>query len=409
MSRISTKVCVTQIGNYAILAKIGQSNHAAVYKAELPGTGKAVAIKVLSPRMTSSPQLWQRFAQECKVASRLDHPHIVRVLDYGMDGTCAYMVMEYMAGGSLAELIERQGALPEAQAVRLIAQVGQALHWAHQRNLVHRNVKPANILLTACGQAKLADLGLVKDLQSTDNFTQSQSVLGTPHYMAPEQCEDARRVDGRCDLYSLAGTLYTALCYQLPFSSGAANNLLGVYRKQIADDLVPPRARVPQISEHTSAAIVAGLRANPDERPTSVQEFVAALEVSLAVVEPAKSGPSAPGRRVSRGTAHSEKRAKQRRPSTRQTSCFALARSVGKSWRGRTVNISETGVCLELNRRFEPGAILTFTLGDPGQSRNSLVAQVKWVRQVGPRVWQVGCRFDQHLCDFELNDLLENK
>jgi serine/threonine protein kinase len=409
MTYVSTKPCVTRIGNYAIVAKISRTSRAAaVYKAEQPDTGDAVAIKLLPPHLTSSPQLWQRFALECKVASRLNHPHIIRVLDYGMDGTCAYMVMEYMAGGNLADRIEQQGPLPEAEAVQLITQVGRALHWAHQRKLVHRNVKPDNILLTGCGQAKLAGLGLVKDLQSTDNFTQSQSFLGTPHYMAPEQCEDARRADGRCDLYSLAATLYTALCSELPFASGSAHNLLAVYRKQIDNDLVPPRTLVPQLSERTNAAILAGLRANRDERPTSMGEFLAALVESPVVVEPTKSDTPASGGPAPEATAQPTKRAKQRRPSKRLTSCHILARSVSKGWRGRAINISETGVCLEIRRRFEPGANLTFTLGDPGQSRNSLIVRVMWVRQVSARVWHLGCRFDHPLCDFELKDLLEN-
>jgi serine/threonine protein kinase len=430
MNRGSTKPCVNQIGNYPIVGKIsGSSRTAAVYKAEQPDTGKAVAIKLWPPQLTSSPQLWQRFALECKIASRLDHPHIVRVLDHGMEGTQAYLVMEYMAGGSLADRIEQKGSLPEAEALLLIAQVGRALHWAHQRKLIHRDVKPDNILLTECGQAKLAGMGLVKDLQSDDNFTQSQSFLGTPHYMAPEQCEDARSVDGRCDLYSLAGTLYTALCSELPFASDSAHNLLAVYRKQIANDLVPPRALVSQLSERTNAAILAGLRANRDERPTSVGEFLAALEglpvvvkstksgtpasggreESPVVVEPTKSDTPASGGRARDGTAPPTRRAKQRRPSKRLMSCFILARSVGKRWRGRAINISETGLCLELHRRFEPGANLTFTLGDLDQHRNSLIARVMWVRQVSAKVWHLGCRFDEPLCDFELKDLLEKE
>jgi serine/threonine protein kinase len=403
MSEVTTQVSVTMIGGYEVLAKLGQNSVASVYKGQHPQTGKAVAIKVMATHLTGSPKLRQRFAQECKVAYQLDHPNIVRVLDYGMDGSRAYMVMEHIDGGNLADRVEAHGPLPEAEAVRLIGQVGRALHWAHQRRLVHRNVKPENVLLTADGQAKLADLGLVKDLESAENITQSQSVLGTPHYMAPEQVQDSRKADARSDLYSLAGTLYTAVCAELPFKTASVRKVIAVYKKQLANDLVPPRDLAPQLSERTNAAILAGLRAQRDERPASVLDFLAALGEPPVAVLSANPASSPQGKKAANDD---ERRLSKRFPSQRATSCFALARTVGKAWRGRVVNISETGVCLELRRRFEPGAMLTFALEGPLHSRQSLVIRVMWVRKAGESSWQVGCQFDAPLCDMEVLDLL---
>jgi serine/threonine protein kinase len=403
MSALSAQLSVTKIGGYEVLAKIGQNSVASIYKGQDPQTGKQVAIKVIATHLTGSPRLRQRFAQECKVASQLDHPNIVRVLDFGMDGSRAYMVMEYIDGGNLADRVEAQGPLPETEAVRLIGQVGRALHWAHQHRLVHRNVKPGNILLTADGQAKLADLGLVKDLESGDNITQDASLLGTPHYMAPEQVMDARQAEARSDLYSLAGTLYTAVCAELPFKTAAQTDILAVYKKQLANDLVPPCALAPQLSERTNAAILAALRAEPDERPASMLDFLASIDEPPAAVLPPNPTSDSQGRQEPTGA---ERRVKQRFPSQRGTACFALARTVGKGWRGRVVNISETGVCLEIRRRFEPGAMLTFAIDAPRHSRQSLVIRVMWVRKVGASSWQVGCQFDQPLCDVEVLDLL---
>src|SRR5206468_6334379 len=141
--------------------------------------------------------------QEFRAASRLDHPNVVRALDYSDNGSTPYLVMEFVEGESLGRKLERDGKMPEAEAIRIIAQVAQGLHRAHKQNLIHRDVKPDNILVMPDGTAKLADLGLVKTGDTDLNLTKTGRGLGTPHFMAPEQFRDAKGVDPRCDIYSL--------------------------------------------------------------------------------------------------------------------------------------------------------------------------------------------------------------
>src|SRR5262249_34834198 len=137
----------------------------------------------------------QRFLQEFVATRTITSPHIVRALEFGREGDLPYLVMEYVDGEDLWRIITTRGRLPEDEAVRIITQVGEALHQAHEQGVVHRDVKPDNILLTPDGHARLTDFGLVKDMDAELNLTETQTVLGTPNFMAPEQFEDPRGVD----------------------------------------------------------------------------------------------------------------------------------------------------------------------------------------------------------------------
>ena len=180
------------------------------------------------------------FEQEFLVAKGLDHPNIVRAyLDYRATAREAVLVMEYVPGESVGDRLEREFRIPEDEALVLITQVAQALHHAHGRGLIHRDVKPDNILLTGDGQAKLADLGLAKTTATSGGLTRTGRALGTPHFMAPEQFRNAKAADVRCDVFSLAATLYQMVTGQLPFK---ANGLLETWTKMIKNDLVSPRS-----------------------------------------------------------------------------------------------------------------------------------------------------------------------
>src|SRR5262249_47500521 len=156
------------------------------------------AVKVMPPHMAQNAVLVKRFEQEFRAARQLDHPNIVRALDFGEHASMPYLVMEFVEGESLGQRLERDGPLPENDAIRVIAQVAQGLHRAHKQNLVHRDVKPDNILITTDGVAKLADLGLVKETETDLNLTRTGRGLGTPHFMAPEQFRNAKNADVRC-------------------------------------------------------------------------------------------------------------------------------------------------------------------------------------------------------------------
>ena len=260
-----------KVGVYEVIAKIAEGGMGAVYKARNPANGELVAIKVLPPITAKNPVLLKRFEQEYKVAAALDHPHIVRAIEFCGVGTAPFLVMEYVDGESLGAKIEREGAMPEDQAIRLIAQVCQGLHRAHKQKLIHRDVKPDNILLTPDGMAKLTDLGLVKDADNELNLTKTGRGLGTPNYMAPEQFRDAKNADVRCDVYSLGATLYTLVTAEVPF--GKVGPLECWLRKQ-RNEIPSPREINPAVSERVDWAIMRAMSGDPNQRPNSCKEFV---------------------------------------------------------------------------------------------------------------------------------------
>jgi serine/threonine protein kinase len=262
---------IKSVGNYDLLEKIAEGGMGAIYRGRHRESGMIVAIKIMAPHLTQNTLLLKRFEQEFRAASRLDHPNIVRALDYSDNGNMPYLVMEFVEGESLGQKIERDGAMSETEAIRIIAQVAQGLHRAHNQNLVHRDVKPDNILVTPDGVAKLADLGLVKETETDLNLTRTGRGLGTPHFMAPEQFRNAKGADIRCDIYSLGATLYQMVTGQLPFRS---NGPLDAWMKKIQNDLTPPREVVPMLSERVDWAIRRAMSADPEKRPVSCREFI---------------------------------------------------------------------------------------------------------------------------------------
>jgi len=267
----TSKPVLQSIGNYDLVEKIAEGGMGAIYRGRHKQTGAIVAVKVMPPHLASQTVLLKRFEQEFRAASRLDHPNIVRALDYGDTGPMPFLVMEFVEGESMGQRLERDGRMAEADAIRIIAQVAQGLHRAHKMNLVHRDVKPDNILLSTEGVAKLADLGLVKETDTDLNLTKTGRGLGTPHFMAPEQFRNAKNADIRCDIYSLGATLYQMVTGELPFKS---NGPLDAWMKKIENKLDPPRKLVPTLSERIDWAIMRAMSADPNQRPSSCREFV---------------------------------------------------------------------------------------------------------------------------------------
>jgi len=257
-------------GNYELGQKIAEGGMGSVYRARHVGTGEQFAIKVLSAHLVANQVLLQRFEQEFRAAGKLDHPNIVRAIDYGVENGVPYLVMELVEGETLGQRVERGGRLGEAEAIRIALQVAQGLHQAHAQGIIHRDVKPDNILLTPTGEAKLADLGLVKDAEGDLNLTRTGRGLGTPHFMSPEQFRNAKHADVRCDIYSLAASLYMAVTGELPFRSCSP---LDAWMKKINNDLPAPCQMVPTLSPRLDWAIRRGMSADPDKRPASCKEF----------------------------------------------------------------------------------------------------------------------------------------
>ncbi len=259
------------IGNYEVTDRIAEGGMGTVYKGRHRYTGEVVAIKVMPTHLLSNPIYLKRFEQEYTAARTLDHPNIVKALDFGRVDGKPYLVMEFVDGESLGQRIERVGKLSESEATSIITQVAQGLHKAHLLGLIHRDVKPDNVLITADGQAKLTDLGLVKELEADLNLTRTGRGLGTPHFMAPEQFRNAKKADARCDIYSLGATLYMMVTGELPFRS---NGPLDAWMKKVNNDLVPARDLRPDLSDRLNHAIRRSMNPNPAERPETCREFI---------------------------------------------------------------------------------------------------------------------------------------
>ncbi len=259
------------IGRYEILAKIAEGGMGTVYKGRDRDSGELVAIKIVPTSAARNPTLLKRFEREFNAASALDHVHIVRAIEF--DGACAtpFLVMEFVDGESLGQKLDREGKLSETEALRIIEQVSKGLYRSHKQGLIHRDIKPDNILLTKDGVAKITDLGLVKDIAEELNLTRTGRGLGTPHFMAPEQFRDAKNADARCDIYSLGATLYMMVTGVMPFNGSSP---LDCFMKKLRNELTPPRELVPELSEQVDSAIRRAMSPNPDQRPSSCREFV---------------------------------------------------------------------------------------------------------------------------------------
>jgi serine/threonine protein kinase len=260
-----------QVGNYDLLAKIAEGGMGAVYKARHVTSGDIVAIKIIPPETAKNQTLLKRFEQEFRAASLFDHPNIVKAIEYCGTATSPFLVMEFVNGESLGQRVERYGVLDEAEAVRIIMQVCDGLHRAHKQGLVHRDVKPDNVLLTQDGVAKLCDMGLVKDVEGEMNLTKTGRGLGTPHFMAPEQFRNAKNADVRCDIYSLGATLYTMLTAVIPF---AKTSPLDCWLKKTKNEFDPPAKLNPRVSDRVNKAILRAMSADPARRPASCREFI---------------------------------------------------------------------------------------------------------------------------------------
>jgi serine/threonine protein kinase len=387
--------------DYEVLDKIADGSMACVYRGRRRRDGTLVALKVPLPSVVNNPVLLERFQQEFRAGSTLCHDNLVRALDFGQEGETFFLVMEFVDGQDLWERIVQGGRLPEAEAVQILCQAAQGLDAAHKHGLIHRDVKPDNILLAANGRVKLGDLGLIKDLENELGLTCTRKGLGTPNFIAPEQFSAARHADVRCDVYGLGATLYMAVTGEPPFPGPS---LAAVLRKKLANDLVPPRQLVPGLSERLDWAVRRALQADPGRRQASCQEFIRSLTAADGAPEPAaRPRPARPGR---------ERRGSVRYPCTRVTVCSNLTsihdgedESLEK-WEATVQDLSVTGVGLFLRRRFEPGTTVTVTLESPDrQHRRTLALQVTRVAQ-GRGGWVVGGHFTRPLEKAELVQLL---
>ncbi len=208
-----------EIAGYRVESQIGVGGMGQVYRATQLSMSRSVALKILSPRLMASPRFRERFQREARAAGRLHHPNLIAVHDVGEADGMMFFSMEIVEGSSVKELINELVSLPEERAIDITRQCLRALGYAHDHGIVHRDIKPDNLMLTTSGLVKVADLGLSKvDSPLEDSFTtQAGTMMGTPYYMAPEQGRDAHRADARADLYAVGATLFHMVCGKVPF------------------------------------------------------------------------------------------------------------------------------------------------------------------------------------------------
>ncbi len=276
------------LGRYRILEHVGRGGMAAVYRAYDPRGERYVAVKVLSAALADQEQFLRRFRREARVVMALRHPNILPVIDAGEQSGYAYLVMPYLEVGSLADRLQR-GPLSPEEGVRIIGQVASALHYAHERGIVHRDVKPSNVLLDEAGNAWLTDFGLAYIHDASVSLTGS-ALIGTPSYMSPEQIR-GERVDAHSDQYSLGIVLYELTTGQLPFE---AETPMAVLVKHLNEPLPPPRALNPAVPEVVERVILKATGKDPADRFDSVLDLSRAFEQAVAhVLEPESTPPPA--------------------------------------------------------------------------------------------------------------------
>jgi serine/threonine protein kinase len=271
------------VGRYRVLERLGMGGMATVFKAFDPMMDRYVAIKIPREDLTRDPTFRARFTQEARLDARLEHPHILPVHDFGDDAGRFYLVMRFVDGSTLRELIARRSVSLE-DAVRLVAEVAEALAYAHRSGVIHRDVKPANVLVDKDGAALLTDFGIAKLMEGTLHLTGTSEALGTPFYMSPEQIR-GRTIDNRTDIYSLGVVLYEALTGRCPF---VADTPLAVALMHISDPLPLPREIKPDLPEALELVVLKALAKDPAHRYQTADIFAAALRaVPVELMKPA--------------------------------------------------------------------------------------------------------------------------
>ncbi len=277
-------------GKYAIEGKLGEGGMGVVLLARHTIIEKHFAVKVLKREVARDPSVVKRFVQEARAASRIGHPNIVDVTDFGTtsDGM-TYSVMEFVEGNTLNTVFKKEGPFSQARALHIVHQIAKGVGAAHDKGIVHRDLKPENIFLLKRGNdpdfVKIVDFGIAKvaplDGQEGERLTRAGTVFGTPEYMAPEQAAGRADIDGRCDIYAIGTILYELLVGHVPHSGSSAVRTLAM---QLLDPIPPPRQANPalQISDKFEQALMKALEKKAEDRYARLDEFYAALENAAA-------------------------------------------------------------------------------------------------------------------------------
>jgi serine/threonine protein kinase len=263
----------TQIAGYRMLAQIGEGAMGSVHKAVQISMDRPVAIKILAPRYAENSRFVEMFFREARAVAKLSHPNIIQGIDVGESNGVHYFAMEYLDGSTVGDLLKRGGALDEKRALNIVIQIARALEHANKNGMVHRDVKPDNIMVTRAGMAKLCDLGLAK--LPTQQQKAERVAMGTPNYISPEQARGDADVDIRSDIYSLGASFYHMVVGDVPFRSDSAAQVIAMH---LNDPLVPPLDRNPLVSEEVNYMIVRMMEKDRNQRYQNPADLLLDLE-----------------------------------------------------------------------------------------------------------------------------------
>jgi serine/threonine-protein kinase len=292
--KTSAQLPIKELNGFELISKIGQGGMGTVFKGRQKSLDRLVALKILPPSIAKNKRFIERFQREARASAKLWHPHIVQGIDVGKDEASGlwYFAMEYVDGPSLKALLKQEKVLPEKRALEIVSQVALALQCVADSEMVHRDIKPDNILINQAGLAKLADLGLAKEITDSAELTQSGQALGTPNYMAPEQVRGEDNIDIRADLYALGATLFHLVTGQPPFKGGTSAEILS---KHLVEPAPLAHKLNPQVSDGCSKLICKLMEKKPDDRVQTPKE----LSERIAVLIDPESGKT--GQRVAIG------------------------------------------------------------------------------------------------------------
>jgi eukaryotic-like serine/threonine-protein kinase len=265
-------------GRYELQDVAGSGGMSNVYRARDTVLERTVAIKILHAHFSDDPEYVERFRREARALAQLNHPNIVTVIDRGEYKGRQFIVFEHVEGENLKELVDRDGQLPVERALGLVHQVARGLAFAHEHGVVHRDVKPHNVLIDEDGVAKVTDFGIARSIDPADGLTETGALLGTSEYIAPEQASGGR-VDERSDQYSLAAVLYELLAGEPPYTG---ENFMAVAMKHVQDPVPSVREVRPDVSQRLDAIVARALAKRPENRFPSTEALMAALEAARA-------------------------------------------------------------------------------------------------------------------------------
>ena len=270
------------VGPYRIIEQLGQGGMATVFKAYHPNLDRYVAIKVLHPAFKQDPQFTERFQREARVVAKLDHPNIVPVFDYADHNGQSYIVMKFIEGETLKGVLDRQWPTKK-HILGIVQSVGSALSYAHSQGVLHRDVKPSNILLAEASNVYLADFGLARMAEAGESTLSGDQLLGTPHYISPEQARGEKDLDAGTDIYSFGIVLYQLAVGRVPYNSDTPFSII---HDHIYTPLPMPRSINTKIPEDLELVLLKALAKDRNDRFSSVQELVDAFDSAARGLSP---------------------------------------------------------------------------------------------------------------------------